>query len=122
MEMAKQIVPVVILLLLLLLDGNEPLSCLFLPLGMLVESVSDLLLVLLDGGEPVVEMCVLHLLLMVTHGQRMVADVLIMEATTREGHASPLIAAGDVHIGRLLVIVEIAILPSPTRALLPGAL
>ena len=66
MEMAKQVVPVVILLLLLLLDGNEALSCFFLSLGMLVKSVSDRLLVLLDGGEPGVKMSILHLLLMIT--------------------------------------------------------
>ena len=63
MEMAKQVVPVVILL---LLDGDEALSYFFLPLGMLVKSVLDLLLVLLDGGEPGVETSMLHLLLMIT--------------------------------------------------------
>ena len=58
--MAKQVVPVFVLLLLLLLDGGEVLSCFFLPLGMLVKSVLDLLLVLLDGGEPGVKMSILH--------------------------------------------------------------
>ena len=51
MEMAKQVVLVGILLLLLLLDSDEALSCFLLPLGMLVKGVLDLLLVLLDGGE-----------------------------------------------------------------------
>ena len=73
MEMAKQVVPVVILLLLLWLDGDEALSYFFLPLGMFVKSIPDLLLVLLDGGEPGVEMSVLHLLLMITYGMVMVA-------------------------------------------------
>ena len=105
-----------------MLDGGETLSCLFLPLGVLLESGSDLLLAFLNGGEPIVETCVLHLLLMVAHGRRMVADMLIMEAVTREGHASPLIAVGDILIGWLLVMVEVVVLPSPTRALLLGAL
>jgi hypothetical protein len=69
-EMAKQVVPIVVLLLLVLLDGGEALSCFFLPLGMLVKSVLDLLLHFLDGCEPGVEMSVFHLLLMVTHGRR----------------------------------------------------
>ena len=52
MEMAKQVVPVVILLMLLLLDGDKVLSCFFLPLGMLVQGILDLMLALLDGSEP----------------------------------------------------------------------
>ena len=46
MEMAKQVVPVVIFLLLLLLDGDEALFY-FLPLGMLVKSVSKSSLVII---------------------------------------------------------------------------
>ena len=107
MEMAKQVVPVVILLLLLLLDGDEALSCFFLPLGMLVKSVLDLLLVLLDGGEPGVETSVLHLLLMITYG-------MVVVATGREGHASSLVATGDLLVLLLLVVVEIAVLPMRT--------
>ena len=103
MEMAKQVVPVVILLLLLLLDGDEALSRFFLPLGMLVKSVLDLLLVLLDGGEPGVEMSILHLLLMITCG-------MVMVATGREGHASSLVATGDLLVRLLLVIVKIVVL------------
>jgi len=120
-EMAKQVVPVVILLLLLLLDGDEALSCFFLPLGMLVKSVPDLLLVLLDGGEPGVKTSVLQLLLMITHGRWMVAHVLVMiasgmvvEATSREGHASSLVATRDLLIILLLVLVKIVVLPLPT--------
>ena len=105
--MAKQVVPAVILLLLLLLDGDEELSCFFLPLGMLVKSVSDLLLVLLDGGEPGVEMSILHLLLMITYG-------MVMVATGREGHVSSLVATGDLLIWLLLIVIEIAILPLHT--------
>ena len=105
MEMAKQVVPAVILLLLLLLDGDEALSC-FLPLGMLVKSVLDLLLVLLDGGEPGGETSVLHLLLMITYG-------MVVVATGREGHASSLVATGDLVL-LLLVVVEIAVLPMRT--------
>ena len=129
MEMAKQVVPVVILLLMLLLDGDEALSYFFLTLGMLVKSVPDLLLVLLDGGEPGVKASVFHLLLIVTHGWQMVAHVLVMiacgmvmEATTREGQASSLVATGDLLIRLLLVVVKIFILPLPIWALLPGTL
>ena len=100
MEMAKQVV--VILLLLLLLDGEEALSCFFLPLEMLVKSVPDLLLVLLDGGEPSVETSILHLLLMITYG-------MVMVATGREGHASSLVAIGDLLLILLLVIVKIVL-------------
>ena len=82
MEMAKQVVPVVILL---LLDGDEALSCFFLPLEMLVKNVPDLLLVLLDGGELGVKTSVLHLLLMITYG-------MVMVAMGKEGHASSLVA------------------------------
>ena len=114
-EMTKQVVPVVILLLLLLLDGDEALSCFFLPLGMLVKSVPDLLLVLLDGVELGVETSVLHLLLMITCG-------MVMVAMGREGHASSLVATGDLLVRLLLVVVKIVILPLPTWALLLGTL
>ena len=67
---------------------------------MLVQSVLNLMLVLLDGGELGVKASVFHLLLMVTHGWWMVAHVLVliargmvMEATSREGHTSSLVAA-----------------------------
>ena len=89
---------------------------------MLVQSVLNLMLVLLNGGEPSVNASVFHLLLMVTHGRQMVALVLVVEATNREGHASSLVAAGDLLIGLLLVVVKIVVLPLPTWALLPGTL
>ena len=78
-------------------------SCFFLSLGMLVKSVLDLLLVLLDDGEPGVETSVLHLLLMITCG-------MVMVATGREGHASSLVAIGDLLVLLLLVVVVIAVL------------
>jgi len=81
-----------------LLDGGKAMSCFFLPIGMLVQSVLNLMLVLLNGGEPSVVATVFHLLLMVTHGRRMVAHVLVMEAMSREGHASSLVATGDLLI------------------------
>jgi len=87
------------------------------------------MLVLLDGGEPGVKASVFHLLLIVTHGWQMVAHVLVMiacgmvmEATTREGQASSLVATGDLLIRLLLVVVKIFILPLPIWALLPGTL
>jgi len=113
-EMAKQVVPVVILQLLLLLDGNEALSYFFLPLEMLVKSVPDLLLVLLDGGEPSVETSILHLLFMITCGT-------VVVAIGREGHASSLVTTRDFLV-LLLVVVKIVVLPLPTWALFPGTL
>ena len=107
MEIAKQVVPDVILLLLLLLNGDEVLSCFFLPLGMLVKSVLDLLLVLLYSGELRVKMSILHLLLMITCG-------MVMVATVREGHASSLVATRDLLVRLLLVVVKVTILPLPT--------
>ena len=98
-----------------MLDGDKELSCFFLPLGMLVKSVSDLLLVLLDGGEPGVKTSILHLLLMITCG-------MVMVATGREGHVSSLVATGDLLIRLLLVVVKIVVLPLPTWALLPRTL
>jgi hypothetical protein len=118
--MAKQVVPIVVLLLLVLLDGDEVLSCFFLPLGMLVKSVPDLLLSFLDAVEPIVKMGVLHLLLMISHGRWMMAHVLIMiahgmlmEATSREGHTSSLVATADLLIRLLLMVVKVTILPLP---------
>ena len=79
------------------------------------------MLVLLDDGEPSVEASVFHLLLMVTHGIRMMAHVLVMiargmvmEVMSREGHASSLVAARDIIIRLLLVVVKIVFLPLPT--------
>ena len=70
-----------------------------------------------------------HLLLMVTHGQRMVVHVLVMiargmvmEAMSREGHASSLVVARDLLIRLLLVVVKIVVLPLPTWALLLGTI
>ena len=70
-----------------------------------------------------------HLLLMVSHRQWMVAHVLIMiargvvmEAMSREGHTSSLVATGDLLIRLLLVAVKIVILPLPTWALLLGTI
>ena len=104
------------------------LSCFFLPLGMLVQSVLNLMLVLLNGGEPSVEASVFHLLLMVTHGWQMVSHMwvmiargMVMEATRREGHASSLVATRDV-IRLLVVVVKIVDLSLPTWALLLGTL
>ena len=87
------------------------------------------MLVLLNVGEPGVEASMFCLLLMVTHGLRIVAHVLVMiacgmvmEAMSREGHASSLVAAGDLLTRLLLVVVKIVVLPLPTWALLPGTL
>jgi len=116
-ETLEQVSPIVVLLLLVLLVGGKALSCFFLPLGMLVLGVLDLMLALLDGSEPGVEASVFHLLLIVTHGRRMVAHVLIMIArgvvmeASSNGHTSSLVATGDLLIWLLLIVIEIAILP-----------
>jgi hypothetical protein len=118
-EALEQLVPDVILLL-LLLDGGKGLSCLFLPLRMLVKSVPDLLLSYLDGGEPSVETRVLHLLFMISHRRWMMAHVIIMrahgvvvEAASGEGHASSLETTRDLLIRLLLIVVEITVMPLP---------
>jgi hypothetical protein len=128
-ETLEQLVPIVVLLLLLLLDGSKALSCFFLPLGVLMKSVLDLLLSFLDGGEPNVKMSMLHLLRMISHGRWMMAHVMIMrarvvvmEAASGEGHMSSLEAARNLLIGLLLVIVKIIVLPLCARALMPGTL
>ena len=56
-----------------------------------------------------------HVLIMIAHG-------IVMEATSREGHASFLVASGDLLVRLLLVVVKIVVLPLPTWALLPGTL
>jgi hypothetical protein len=102
-KILEQPVSVVILLLLLLVDGGEALSCFFLPLRELVKSVPDLLLSFLDGGEPGVETSVVYLLLMISHGRWMMTHVTIMqahgvvvEAMSEEGHASSLEATRNL--------------------------
>ena len=121
METLEKVSSIVVLLLLVLLDGGKALSCFFLPLGTLVQGVLDLMLALLDGGEPSVEASVFHLLLMVTHGERMVAHVLIMiahgvvmDSTSREGHTSYVVTTVDLLIRLLLIVVKVAILPLRT--------
>ena len=93
-----------------------------------MQSVLNLMLVLLNGGEPGVEASMFHLLVMVTHGRRIVVHVLVMiargmvmEATSREGHASSLVTTRDFLV-LLLVVVKIVVLPLPTWALLLGTL
>jgi len=75
------------------------------------------------------EESVFHLLLMVTHGWRMVAHVLIMiasgvvmEAISREGHTSSLVTTEDLLIWLLLIVVKVVNLPLCTWALMPGTL
>ena len=94
-----------------------------------MQSVLNLMLVLLIGGKLGVKASMFHLLLMVTHGRRMMVHVLVMithgmvrQATNREGHASSLVAAGDLLIRLLLVVVKIVVLPLPTWAMLAGTL
>ena len=81
METLEQVSPILVFPLLVLLDGGEAISCLCLPLSVLVKLVLNVMLVLFDGGEPVVEAGALHLLLMIAHG-------LVMVTKGREGHTS----------------------------------
>ena len=103
METLEQVSPILIFLLLVLLNGGEAFSCLCLPLSVLVKLVLDVMLVLFDGGEPIVEVGVLHLLLMITHG-------LVMVTKGREAHTSSLMSTRDFFILLLLIVVEVAIL------------
>ena len=107
METLEQVSPIFVFLLLVLLNGDEALSCLRLPLGVLVKLVPDVMLVLFDGGEPTVEVGALHLLLMIAHG-------LVIVAIGREGHTSSLMATRDFFIWLLLIVVKVAILPLRT--------
>jgi hypothetical protein len=56
-ETLEQPILDVILLLLLLLDGQKALSYFFLPQGVLMKSVLDLLLSFLDGSERACSIC-----------------------------------------------------------------
>ena len=103
-ETLKQVSPILVFLLLVLLDGGEVFSCLSLPLGVLVMLVLDVMLVLFNGGEPVVEAGALHLLLMIAHE-------MVMVAIGREGHTSSLIDTQDFFIWLLLIVVEVETLP-----------
>ena len=85
METLEQVLPILVFLLLVLLDGSEVFSCLCLPLSVLVKLVLDVMLCLFDGGEPIVEVGAHYLLLMIAHG-------LVMVAIGREGHTSSLMA------------------------------
>ena len=81
-------------------------SCLRLPLSVLVKLVLDVILCL-NSCQPVFEVGALHLLLMIAHG-------LVMVAIGREGHTSSLMATRDFFIWLLLIVVEVAILPLRT--------
>ena len=82
-ETLEQVLPILVFLLLVLLDGGEAFSYLCLPLSVMVKLVLDVMLVLFNGYEPVVEAGALHLLLMIAHG-------LFMVAISKEGHTSSL--------------------------------
>jgi hypothetical protein len=89
----------------------------FLPLGMLMESVADFLLALFNCGKPGVDTREVHRLLMahgrwimmMAHVWTMEAQCMVMEAPCR-GHASSLDVTGDLLVLLLLVVVEILML------------
>jgi hypothetical protein len=91
-ETLEHVSPILVLLLLVLLNGSDAFSHLCLPLGVLVKLVLDVMLCLLNGGQPSVEAGVLRLLFIIAHGRLMVAHVLVMVATGREGYAPSLVA------------------------------
>ena len=107
METLEQVLPILVFLLLVLLDGGEAFSYLCLPLSVMVKLVLDVMLVLFDGGEPTFEARALHLLLMIAHG-------LVMVTIGIEGHTSSLMATQDLLIWLLLVVVKVVILPLRT--------
>jgi hypothetical protein len=125
-EATEQPIPIILFLLLVLSNVGEGLRRVFLPLGMLMESVADFLLVVFNCGEPSVDMSEVHRLLMahgrwmmMAHEWTMEAWRMVMEAPCREGHASSVDVAGDLLICLLLVVVKIPMLPLCTRSLLP---
>jgi hypothetical protein len=128
-EATEQPIPVLTFLLLqLLLDVGEGLRRLFLPLGLLVQSVADVLLTFFNGGKSGVEASEVYQLLM-AHGRWMMSHVWtliacrrIMVASGGEGHAPSLEVARDLLVRMLLVIVEVAVLPYLAWSLLPGSL
>ena len=98
----------------MLLDVGDAVSHFYLSLGVPVKHVLSVLLRLFYGCQPSVEAGMLHLLVMVAHW-------LIKIAMSREGHMSSLVAAWNVFIRLLLIVVEVAILPLLNWALLPRA-
>jgi hypothetical protein len=118
---------IVLFLLLVPMNVGESLHRMFLPLGMLMESVADLLLALFNCGKPGVNMSEVHQwilahgrwMMMVTHVWTMKARHMVMEASCRERHASSLDVARDLLILLLLVVVKIPVLQLCTGSLLP---
>jgi hypothetical protein len=100
-EATEQPIPVLTFLL-LLLDVGEGLRHLFLPLGLLMQSVADVLLTFFNGGEPGVEASEVYRLLMaheswmMSHVWALIACRRVMVALGREGHAeSPMFGVGN---------------------------
>jgi hypothetical protein len=128
-EATKQPIPVLTFLLLqLLLDVGEGLRRLFLPLGLLVQSVADVLLTFFNGDKSGVEASEVYRLLM-AHGRWMMSHVWaliacrrLMVASGKEAHVPSLEVAGDLLVRILLVIVEVAVLPYLAWSLLPRSL
>jgi hypothetical protein len=113
-----QSISIVLFLLLMLSNVDKGICRMFLPLGMLMESVADFLLALFNCGKSGVDTREVHQLLM-AHGRWMMmmahvwtmeAQRMVMEAPCREGHASSLDVTGDLLVLLLLVVIEILVL------------
>jgi hypothetical protein len=79
-EATEQTILIVLFLLLVLMNVGEGLRHVFLPLGMLMESVADFLLALFNYGEPGVDTSEVHWLLM-AHGRWMMMMMMAHEWT-----------------------------------------
>jgi hypothetical protein len=85
------------------LNVGDGLRRMFLPLGMLMESITDFLLALFNCGEPGVDKIEVHqwvlihgrrlmmmMMMMMTHVWTMKACHMVVKAPCKESHASPL--------------------------------
>jgi hypothetical protein len=85
-EATEQQILIVMFLLLVLTNVGEGLRHVFLPLGMLMESVADFLLALFNYGEPGVDTSEVHRLLM-AHGRWM---MMMDHGSLTYGRGSPM--------------------------------
>jgi hypothetical protein len=124
-EATEQPIPIVLFFLLVVSNVGEDLCRVFLPLGMLMESVADFLLALFNCGEPSVEAIEVQWWLLVHGRWLMMAHVWTMETwrmaveASCRGHVSTLDVTRDLLILLLLVVVKIPMLPLCTGSLLP---
>jgi hypothetical protein len=117
LRMAKQPIPVVVLLDLVLLDLRESLSSLVLPLLLLVKCMLYGSLILFNASKSGANLLPLHLLFMVSLSKE--GCTIELEVVASRRHL--------LHINRvtstiLVVMVKITLLPLGTCSLLPGTI